>query len=89
MDVGVAALHLGAGRETKESIIDLSVGIVLNKKVGDLVEKGDVLAYVHYNNQAKRDLAIEKLHHAFEITGAKPRLRPLVFGFVSDKDCRM
>lgn len=49
-EVGKCALALGAGRETMDSIIDLSAGIVLNKKVDDKVDKGDVLAYIHAND---------------------------------------
>ncbi len=48
--IGVLAMNLGAGRETLDDIIDPSVGIVFNKKVGDKVEVGDVLAYIHHNN---------------------------------------
>lgn len=47
LEVGKIAGHLGAGRMTKEDTIDLSVGIVLNKKVGDPVEQGEALAYIH------------------------------------------
>lgn len=49
-EVGKCALALGAGRETKESQIDLSAGIVLNKKVDDKVECGETLAYIHGND---------------------------------------
>lgn len=54
-EVGKCALALGAGRETMDSIIDLSAGIVLNKKVDDKVDKGDVLAYIHANDIDKAD----------------------------------
>lgn len=43
-EVGICSLILGGGRETKDSVIDLSVGIVLNKKKGDYVRKGDTIA---------------------------------------------
>ncbi|GGH84728.1 pyrimidine-nucleoside phosphorylase [Pullulanibacillus pueri] len=49
--MGVAAMHLGAGRATKESEIDLAVGIVLHKKVGDKVEKGESLLTIHSNSE--------------------------------------
>lgn len=49
--LGLIAMELGAGRATKESKIDLAVGIVLNKKRSDKVNKGDVLAYIHSNNR--------------------------------------
>src|SRR6478609_11912463 len=47
--IGVAAMKLGAGRATKESEIDLAVGIMLNKKVGDSMKKGDSLVTIHSN----------------------------------------
>ena len=49
MNIGLAAMGLGAGRETKESVIDLSAGIVLHRKEGDAVSRGDALATLHYN----------------------------------------
>ena len=49
--VGIASLLLGAGRETKESAIDLSAGIILNYKIGDYVTKGDVLATLYTNKK--------------------------------------
>ena len=51
--VGVSAMILGAGRETKEDELDLSAGIVLKKKVGDFVNEGDVLAEMHFNRDEK------------------------------------
>ena len=54
---GLIAMELGAGRATKESEIDLAVGIVLNKKRGDKVCKGDILAYIHANDESKIDKA--------------------------------
>lgn len=51
LSIGMAAMKLGAGRATKEDSIDMAVGVVLEKKVGHYVEKGDVLAYIHVNDQ--------------------------------------
>ncbi len=81
--VGLAALTLGAGRETKESVIDLAVGIVLNKKVGDYVQAGETLAYIHYNNDDKRKDATEKLKSAYLIEEASRSKSPLLFGIVT------
>ena len=50
-DIGVAAMLLGAGRATKEDEIDLAVGIVLTKKIGDPVQKGEPLAIIHSNTE--------------------------------------
>lgn len=58
-EVGICSLILGGGRETKESEIDLAVGIVLNKKVGDKVSKGETLAILH-GNDAKKVAEAEK-----------------------------
>ena len=58
--VGIIAMELGAGRETKESSIDLSVGIVLNRKRGDKVKEEDLLATIHANNEEKGNRAVEK-----------------------------
>ncbi|ABW19132.1 pyrimidine-nucleoside phosphorylase [Alkaliphilus oremlandii] len=82
-EVGLSALLLGAGRETKDSIIDLSVGIVLNKKVGDYVEKGEPLAFIHYNDEDKKDNAVEKLKTAYLINEDNPAKSPLIFGTVT------
>ena len=49
LSIGLAAMKLGAGRATKDDIIDMAVGVVLDKKVGDSVGEGDVLAYIHAN----------------------------------------
>lgn len=69
-DVGKAALALGAGRETITSILDLSVGVVLNKKVDDIVEIGEVLAYIHTNDLDKVKDIQEELLNVF-IIGTK------------------
>lgn len=69
-DVGKAALALGAGRETITSILDLSVGVVLNKKVDDIVEIGEVLAYIHTNDLDKVKEIQEELLNVF-IIGTK------------------
>jgi len=83
--VGIAALMMGAGRETKESNIDFSVGIVLNKKVGDRVEKGELLATMHLNDLAKSIECSHKIHEAYHFTKTEPEKRPLIFGKV-DKE---
>ena len=56
-EVGICSLILGGGRETKESEIDLSVGLVLCKKVGDYVEAGEPLAVIHANDSGKAEQA--------------------------------
>lgn len=74
--VGVAALMLGAGRVTKDSAIDLAVGIVLNKKIGDTVEVGESLLTIHANREDIKDVK-HKLRESINITNesvTKPTL---------------
>ena len=77
-EVGICSLILGGGRETKESKIDLSVGIVLQKKVGDYVKKGDILAVIHANNEDKAEEAVCRLLKAYSITDTKPEKLPFI-----------
>ena len=65
-EIGIASMMLGAGRQTKEDEIDLSVGIVLNKKVGDVVKEGDSLLTIHSNRENVDDV-IKKLDESIEI----------------------
>ncbi|WP_458420491.1 pyrimidine-nucleoside phosphorylase [Bacillus pumilus] len=65
-EIGVAAMILGAGRATKEDEIDLSVGIMLNKKVGDRVEKGDSLVTLHANREDVANV-MEKIYNNIRI----------------------
>lgn len=59
--IGTLSVYLGAGRAKKEDSIEYEVGIVLNKKVGDRVNKGEILAYVHANSEEKAKYAVEEL----------------------------
>ena len=61
----MVSLTLGGGRETKESKIDLSVGVVLKKKVGDYVKKGDVIATLYANSEEKLKAAKERFDKTY------------------------
>ncbi len=67
MRIGLASQHSGAGRATKEDRIDLSAGIYLNKKVGDKVATGDLLATIYGNDEAKVEAAAAEAELAFLI----------------------
>ena len=82
-EVGICSLLLGGGRETKESSIDLSVGIMLQKKVGDSVLSGDTLAILYANDGKKLEAAAERLLRAYRITEEEPEKRSLIKGVVS------
>lgn len=71
--IGIAAVLLGAGRETKESVIDPAAGIRLLKKAGDPVKKGDVLARLYAGDAAKFAAAEEKFHSALTFAARRPQ----------------
>lgn len=84
-EIGIAAMMLGAGRETKESVIDLGVGIELRKKVGDPVEAGEPLAIVHANDKDSGGLASiqKRVLEAFTIQAAPCEPKPLIYAIVT------
>ena len=75
--IGELSMALGAGRMSAEDQIDYSVGIVLNKKIGDYVNEGDTLAYVHHNKPLE-DAWIEKFHQAYVFGESKVEPGPLI-----------
>jgi pyrimidine-nucleoside phosphorylase len=83
LGVGVAAMMLGAGRETKESVIDQAVGIVLKKKVGDQVAAGEPLAELHVNDESRLAEVQERLLAAYRIGKIPAGRRPLLYGLVT------
>lgn len=64
-EIGKISVSLGAGRMKKEDIIDNSVGIVLEKKVGDTVKQGEILAYIHANDKEKAEEAVKRLQEVY------------------------
>lgn len=82
-DIGLAALVLGAGRETKESTIDLAVGIVLHKKIGDFVKKGEAIATIYANNDEKQKISANMVLDAYEIVQEKIIAKSLIKGIVT------
>jgi pyrimidine-nucleoside phosphorylase len=79
---GLIAMELGAGRETKESIIDLSVGIVLNKKRGEVVKEGDILAYIHSNDESNIEKAKNDIIKNMIISNSLDKEIPLIYDIV-------
>jgi len=79
MDIGLASVRLGAGRETKESPIDHSAGIVLTKKAGDYVRVGETLALLHANDKTFFEKAEEYMDMAYTFGETKPFKGPLIF----------
>ena len=81
--VGVSAMILGAGRETKDDELDLSAGIILKKKVGDFVNEGDTLALMHFNRENKFEDAKERLKNSYVISEDKSEPKKLIYGVVT------
>ncbi|MBQ0009392.1 MAG: pyrimidine-nucleoside phosphorylase [Firmicutes bacterium] len=81
LEIGESAMRLGAGRETFDDVIDMSAGIVLSKKVGDKVAKGDVLCTVHTN---KDDYAavLKDIEKAFVIVDGFVEYPPTVHDYI-------
>ena len=63
--IGKAGLELGIGRKRKEDPIDYRVGLIFNKKIGDYVEEGDILAYIHANSAEKVVECVDKIKEAY------------------------
>lgn len=80
--IGTAAMLLGAGRATKESEIDLAVGLVLKKKIGDEVKKGEALVAI-YSNQENIEEVKEKIYESVKISSEKVDAPPLVYDKIS------
>jgi pyrimidine-nucleoside phosphorylase len=81
--VGIAALHLGAGRRTKDDAIDHAVGVVCHAKRGASVGLGDVLAEVHARDQASGAEAVAAVRDAYELGDAPPREHEILLDVVA------
>jgi pyrimidine-nucleoside phosphorylase len=80
--VGNAAVHLGAGRRTKDDTIDHAVGVLCLAKRGDAVEQGQPLARVLARDDAAADAAVTELRAAYEIASRPPPERPVLLEIV-------
>lgn len=81
-EIGMTSLILGGGRETKESRIDLTVGIVFEKKIGDFVKAGDTIAVLHANDASKCALAEKRLSAAITIGEEKTEAPRHILGLI-------
>jgi pyrimidine-nucleoside phosphorylase len=83
LPVGLAALHLGAGRREKDDPVDHAVGIVCRRKRGDIVERGEPLAEIHARDEASAAEAAEAVLAAYELGDDAPEARPIVLDTVA------
>ena len=81
LELGTLAMKLGAGRMVKEDPVDPAVGIVLNKKDGDYVNKGDILAYVHINHPLPQHW-LEDFYQTYVFTQVKVEKQKLIHDII-------
>lgn len=81
-EIGMCSLMLGGGRETKDSAVDLSVGLVLRKKKGDYVKKGEALAVLHGNDRDKMKEAQERFLKAYSFSDKPAEKKDFIKGIV-------
>ncbi len=81
-EIGMVSMLLGGGRETKEDTIDLSVGLILKKKVGDHVRKGEALAVIHASGASKLAEAKKRFLDAYEFSEQPVETPSLIKGII-------
>jgi pyrimidine-nucleoside phosphorylase len=81
--IGNAAVHLGAGRRTKEDEVDHAVGIVCGAKRGDHIEAGEPLADIHARSEAQADEAMRETLAAYEVGDEQPPEQPVLLEVVA------
>ena len=82
-EIGMTSLILGGGRETKDSKIDLSVGIRIHKKLGDQVSMGESLATLYANDAKKMLVAKQRYRNAYSIETIRPKTIKTIYGIVT------
>lgn len=82
--IGILSMNLGAGRSSMADKIDYTAGILLNKKVGDAVGKGELLAIATADSQTRIDENLNTIENAFSISASKPEEQPLIFGMIDE-----
>lgn len=82
LTVGKISVNLGAGRMKKEDGIDNAVGIVLDKKIGDKVNIGDTLAYIHANDEEKGNEAVKNIYGAYKFSNEEVTKPEHILGIV-------
>lgn len=81
--IGIASSLLGAGREKEDSVIDFTAGIILRKKTGDYVKKGEALAYFYTSDEKKLTQGVDKFLSSIEFSKDRPEKNPLIYARVS------
>ena len=85
-NIGKSSMILGGGRETKESVLDLSVGVEIVKKVGEKVSKGDIVAKIYGNSDEKINIAERMVTEAFSISSDKIEANKMIQSVTTIED---
>ncbi|MCM1180089.1 MAG: pyrimidine-nucleoside phosphorylase [Clostridium sp.] len=84
-EIGMVSLVLGGGRETKESEIDLTVGIHLNRHLGDSIEKDDCVAMLYGNDEERLQTAKKRFINAYTLSLEKPQRNPVIYEVITSQ----
>ena len=80
--IGTAAMILGAGRATADDVIDVRAGIILNKKTGDKVSRGEVIATLYTEREGTLSAAEKMVLDALSFTENAPKREPLIYDII-------
>lgn len=81
-ECGKAAVLLGAGREVKDDPIDMTAGIKFNKKTGDAVKQGDIVAIAYSYSKEKLQQGVQKISDIYDIVDKRPQVVPEIIGYI-------
>lgn len=81
-ECGKAAVLLGAGREVKDDPIDMTAGIQFNKKTGDAVKQGDIVAIAYSSSKKKLQQGVQKISDIYDIVDKRPQVVPEIIGYI-------
>lgn len=81
-ECGKAAVLLGAGREVKDDSIDMTAGIQFNKKTGDVVKQGDIVAIAYSSSKEKLQQGVQKISDIYDIVDKRPQVVPEIIGYI-------
>ena len=82
VEIGIAAQILGAGREKKSDPVDPAVGLVMHKRVGDIVSKEESIATLYVNDESRLEESIQRLYGAVCIRPEQPVRSPIVYDLI-------
>lgn len=81
-ECGKAAVLLGAGREVKDDPINMTAGIQFNKKTGDAVKQGDIVAIAYSSSKEKLQQGVQKISDIYDIVDKRPQVVPEIIGYI-------